>query len=192
MRDPSFESLATPRLRIRRFRLADAESLAAYRSDPEVARLQAWESCTPDEARRFIESLRDCDPGTPGRWFQFAVELEGSARLIGDCALRCPQREPRQGELGFTFARAHQGRGYAAEALRALLAYAFERLALHRVFSITDVRNARACRLLERVGFRREAHFREAAWFKGVWASEYLYARLAAEAAQAAPASGRH
>ena len=167
---------------IRRFRAQDAEALAAYRSDPEVARYQAWEPpCSTRAAEAFIASLEPLTPGTPGQWFQFAVGLAPGGELIGDVAL-CPgERDPRQAELGFSFSRAHQGRGLATEAVRCVVAYAFGAFELHRVVAATDLRNLRAQRLLERAGFRREGKLHEISWCKGAWASELLYARLRSE-----------
>jgi RimJ/RimL family protein N-acetyltransferase len=132
-----------------------------------------------EQLAAFIASLRGLAPGTPGTWFQFAVGLGPERALIGDVALRTSRSAPRQAELGFTFAGAHQGQGYAAEAVERVVGYAFERLAMHRIFSLTDTRNVRAQRLLERLRFRKEGEFRENVWFKGAWASEMLYARLA-------------
>lgn len=181
MEDPGFEMLRSERLVIRRFTAADAESFTAYRRDPEIARYQGWDSCSLDEAHQFVRSLQELAPGTAGRWFQFAVSLAESPLLIGDCALRCTRADPRQAELGFTFARAHQRKGFAAEAVRCVLRYAFTTLEVHRVFAITDVRNEFAQRLLARLAFRREGHFVENTWFKGGWASELLYAQLREE-----------
>jgi len=178
--DSGFDQLSSPRLTIRRFRASDAEALAAYRADPEVARYQAWESASLEEAHAFIESLATRHPGQPG-WFQFAFGLEPSGQLIGDCGLRRARGEPGQAELGFTLARAHQGQGYAAEAVSRVLTYAFETLLLHRVFGVTDERNRASQRLLERLGFRREGRFIEASWFKGAWATELSYAVLRTE-----------
>lgn len=166
---------------MRRFRDADARSLARYRADPDVARYQAWESCTPDEAAAFVRALAAVDPGTPGAWFQFAFESRSGGELMGDCALRVTRDDPRQAELGFTLAPRFQGRGLASEGVRRVLDYAFPTFALHRVFSITDERNAPAQRLLEGLGFRREARFVEGTWFKGGWATELLYAVLERE-----------
>jgi len=179
MQDPSFVRLECERLVIRRFASDDVEAFASYRSDPEVARLQDWDCPYPvSEARKFIASLDRLAPGTPGTWFQFAVSLASAGTLIGDAALRTGRTDARQAELGFTFARAHQGQGYATEAVRAVVQYAFANLAMHRVFSRTDARNSRAQRLLERVGFRREGELRESVWFKGEWATDLLYAQL--------------
>jgi RimJ/RimL family protein N-acetyltransferase len=182
MEDPSFHHFTSRRLVIRRFAAGDAEAFASYRSEADVARYQDWECPYPvSEAGRFIASLRDLAPGKPGTWFQFAVSLAPSGSLIGDAALRTCRSDARQAELGFTFASAYQGQGYATEAVRAVLGYAFGRLAMHRVFSRADIRNLRAQRLLERVGFRQEGELRESTWFKGAWATDRLYAQLEAE-----------
>ena len=181
MQDTSFTHILTPRLRIRRFQLKDAENLVAYRQDPEIARYQGWEGCTLDEAHAFIQVMQDAAPGTPGQWFQFAWALRETNTLIGDCGLRCTKSDPAQVELGFTLARAYQGQGYAHEAVSAVLGYGYETLALHRVFAITDERNISAQGLLHRLGFRQEGRFVEAAWFKGAWATELLYALLRTE-----------
>ena len=84
-------------------------------------------------------------------------------------------------EVGFTLAPAHQGKGYGTEALGALLGFAFETFGLHRIYAVTDALNVPAATLLERVGFRREAHFLENVFFKGAWGSELLFAILERE-----------
>ena len=163
------------RLIIRRLRDSDVGPFLAYRNDPEVAKYQSWDSCTKQEA---IDLVRDAtQPGTPGEWFQFAVELKQTSTLIGDCALKT-EADGRQAEIGFTFSRAYQRRGFASEAVTRVLEYAFCELSLHRVYAITDQENASSVALLERLGMRREGAFVENAWFKGRWSSEYLYAVL--------------
>ena len=96
-------------------------------------------------------------------------------------ALHVDADEPGQAEVGFTLARAQQGKGYATEALTGLLDWAFPTFKLHRVIAITDALNSSAAALLERVGFRREAHFVENVFFKGAWGSEFSFAVLAHE-----------
>ncbi len=147
-----------------------------------MARLQGWDApYSLEQAQRFVESLTRVSPGKPGEWFQFAVTLHPNGTLIGDCALRTTRTDPRQAELGFSFATQYQRLGYASEAVQCVIGYAFTTLDMHRLFATTDTRNERAQRLLERVGFRREGHFVEGAWFKGEWVSEFLYALLASE-----------
>jgi len=164
MEDLSFSTLSSQRLTVRRFRADDAEPFAAYRSDPDVARYQGWEApYSLANAARLIESLQGAVPGAAGEGFQFAVTLTATGLLIGDCYLHPACLDPGEAELGFTFAKAHQGRGYASEAVRCLLQYAFASLSLHRVFAVTYVQNKAARRLLERAGFRCEGPFNEKA-----------------------------
>jgi RimJ/RimL family protein N-acetyltransferase len=142
-----------------------------------VARYQSWESCGEREALDFIREIRSSEPGTPGEWFQFAVELKETGQLIGDCGLKV-EEDGRQAEIGVTLSREHQGKGYAFEAVSQLLDYAFVVLKLHRVVAIADQENAPSVALLERLGMYREGSFAQNAWFKGRWTSEYLYAIL--------------
>jgi RimJ/RimL family protein N-acetyltransferase len=116
-------------------------------------------------------------PDTPGTWLQLAITVDGG--VIGDCGLHF--LDDRQAEVGVTLDPAHQGRGYATEAVRAVLGYLFGTLGKHRVVATTDVRNRPAAALFERLGFRREAHYVRNVWFKGEWGDEFLYALLAEE-----------
>ncbi len=159
----------------------DLGHFLAYLNDPLVARYQSWESYTEEAAREVIERQRDVEPGTPGQWFTFAAELKETGEMIGHVALSVKPDDERQAEMGFTFARAHQGRGLAREAAEGVLGYSFSVLRLHRVVAVADCENERSVALLERLGMRREGHFVENIWFKGAWGSEYLYAMLQAE-----------
>jgi RimJ/RimL family protein N-acetyltransferase len=84
-------------------------------------------------------------------------------------------------EIGITLAPQHQGQGYGGETIGCLLDYCFTKLCKHRVFACTDVRNKSAITLLQRKGFRQEAHFIEHRWFKGEWCSEFIFAMLRRE-----------
>ncbi len=173
--------LTMPRLILRPFAATDLAPFMAYRNDPVVARYQSWEGMTEDQARAFIRAQQVARPGTPGQWLQIALERRDTGVLIGDCALKVDAQEPRQAELGYTLARAHQGQGFASEAVRCVLEYAFSTLGLHRIVAVVDCENAASVALLERLGWRREGHFIQNIWFKGAWGDEYQYALLREE-----------
>jgi RimJ/RimL family protein N-acetyltransferase len=175
------DHLALARLRLRRLQQNDAEALCAYRSLPEVARYQSWNSFGPDDAARLIEEQLTAEFDVPGTWFQLAIIEAATGDFIGDCGLHCPKDEPRQMEIGITLSSRHQGRGYATEVVEGLLGWLFGRLDKHRVFASTDVLNYSAAALFRRLGFREEAQLVESLWFKGQWGSEYLFALLKRE-----------
>ena len=153
--DPGFIDLLTDRLAIRRFRPEDAAAFAAYRADPDVARYQSWDAYTLQDALSFVAEMTALNPGMPGEWYQFAVADPSSDELLGDVALRVDADDASRAELGFTMSSAHQGKGYATEAVTRVIAYAFERLGVETVFAIADARNDASIALLERIGMRR-------------------------------------
>jgi RimJ/RimL family protein N-acetyltransferase len=184
-----FVELRSSRLILRRFTDSDLETFEAYRNDPEISRYQSWETFSHHEALEFIDEQKSLEPLVPGRWFQLAVTLKETHKLVGDCAVKIDEEDTEQAEIGFTFAREHQGKGYATEAVRRLLDFLFREACLHRVIAITDCENEPAVALLERTGLRREGHFLQNVWFKGKWGDEYLYAILKSEWLQTQGAS---
>lgn len=176
-----FFSLETNRMILRRFADSDLPAIFAYRNDSKVAEYQSWKATGEAGLRAFINDLKTAQPGTPGEWFQFAIELKSTQGLIGDCALKVSKEDARQGEIGFTLSRKHQGKGFAAEAVSALLNYVFTKLDLHRIIAIADCENKPSIALLERLGMRREGHFLKSIRNKGEWRDEYQYAILKVE-----------
>lgn len=174
-------AISTPQCLLRPLEEDDLEAFALYRSDPEVARYQSWwPPVLLEDARALLARVRAAPFGTPGTWHQIAVTDSFTGALLGDCAVHFLE-DGRQIEIGFTLARAHQGRGYMREALPALLDHLFGPLATHRVHARTDARNKPAIALLEHLGFRREAHFIQSDFFKGAWCDELVFACLATE-----------
>ena len=177
----TFDAIETERLRLRPFVSEDLDTFHAYRADPAVAQFQGWEDFTREDARAFLDQQLALTPGTPGTGAQIAIERKADASMVGDVFFYRPDDEPPRAQIGYTLQREAWGHGYASEAVRGLLGYAFDVLALHRVTALTDVENERSIALLERVGMRREAHFVENEWCKGRWCSEFVYAMLRRE-----------
>jgi len=170
--------LLSPRLHLRRLRPDDAAAICAYRSLPDVARYQSWESFTPDDAARLIADQERTAPDTPGTWLQLALTTLADGETVGDCGIHFLAGDERQVELGITLSPEYQGRGLAAEAVASVLRYVFDSLGKHRVRAVTDAENHAAASLFRRLGFRQEAHFVENVWYKGAWGSEVVFALL--------------
>ena len=170
--------LHTPRLTLRRFRGSDAPSFREYRNDPEVARYQSWAGCTAEEATALVDQMARAVWGAPGAWFQIAIEEQASGGLTGDCACHFLESEPGSVGLGYTLSPAHQRRGYASEAVTALLDVLLRSADYRRVTASTDPRNLPSVRLLQRLGFTLEAHERQSLFLKGEWCDDLRFALL--------------
>ena len=180
MKTHTFASLETERLILRRFRSEDEADFSRYRSNPKISRFQL-RSFDIDDAHYFIATQKINQPDTPGTWFQMAIERRSDGALIGDCGLRFPAKEVHQVEIGISVAPEHQGNGYAAEALERMLGYIFTGLGKHRAWASTDPQNVTSVKLLEKVGFRREAHHFKSLLIRGEWADDLIYAMLEEE-----------
>lgn len=152
--DTRFEPLVTERLRLRRSRPDDAEAISAYRGDPRVNRYQGWARTDPEGVRAEIEEMAQRAPGEPGGWVQFTVEERESGRLVGDVGFSPAEGEPGVIKIGYTVSPEHQGRGYATEAVRALVAYVFGVLDVDVVRAYASAENLPSIRVAEKVGLR--------------------------------------
>lgn len=170
----------TKRLIARRFDPRDLDAFVAMRADPEVAKYQNWDGFQRKDGIAFLASIAPLNPGDPG-WFQFALEDKAGGGFAGDCGLRIVETDIRLAQIGYTIAPSRWGNGLATEAVSALIAYAFGNFDIHRITASVDPQNLASCRVLEKVGFRREALFRQSEWFKGEWADDAIYAMLRSE-----------
>jgi RimJ/RimL family protein N-acetyltransferase len=152
LQDTDFQPILSERLRLRRSVAGDAEAIAAYRSDPDVSRYQGWDRTDVDSIRADLQMMASRVPGDPG-WVQFSVEERETGALVGDVGLS-PGDEPGVIKIGYTIAPAYQGRGYATEAVRALIDYAFDTLGAEIVRAYASALNKPSHRLAERVGMR--------------------------------------
>ena len=174
--------LQTARLTLRNFIDRDLEPFLTYRNDSDVAKYQGWGIPYPREkGEAFILSMKDRVALKQDGWIQFAVALKDTDELIGDLGCYIKKDDIRQARIGFTLASKHWRRGYITEIVPHLLDYLFEDMDIHRVVADCDVENIASYRTLEKLGFRREAHFVESYLVDGVYASEYHYGMLQRE-----------
>ena len=170
----------TDRLQIRNLDPSDLGAFHRYRSNPEVTQYQGFDVMDEQECIDFIHAQKDKLFGKPGEWVQYAIVKKESAELIGDCAINL-EEDPRIAHVGITLSHLEQGKGYAREALLAIMAFLFDENDVHRIEETADARNAASIALLESCGFRKEGHFIENIFFKGEWGSEVQYAMLKRE-----------
>jgi RimJ/RimL family protein N-acetyltransferase len=184
--------METARLLLRPFLPSDLGALHAIHGDRENARWLYNHARTLGGTRELL-ALKAAGGAlrAEGEWLSAAVELRATGELVGDISLLWASVPHHQGELGFVFHCAHQGNGYATEAARPMLAFAFEVVGLHRVIGRLEPRNRGSARVLEKLGMRREAHLVENEWVKGEWQSELVFAMLAREWRDGSAGTGR-
>ena len=141
---------------VRRFDRSDAAPLAAYRSDPATASMQAWEApFTLAQAEAFVAWAARAPLGVPGEWCQLAIERRNQAGLVGDVGVLALVDLPGGVELGVTLAPGSRGEGLATEALTLVLDHLAAAHGVGVAVASLDVRNEASAALFERLGFTR-------------------------------------
>ena len=164
--------IRTDRLLLRAFRESDYDDLFEYLSQLENDEFEGYPGITYENGRKHLEYRIES-----GKFY--AIELSDSGKVIGN--IYCGNRDYEASEVGFIVNKLYQCRGYASEALSAVLENAFKEGA-HRVYAECDPRNTPSWKLLEKVGLKREAHFKQNIYFhkdsdgKPVWKDTYVYA----------------
>lgn len=174
--------IETARLRLRPFTRGDLDAVFAYRQREDVARYLFDEPMSRESCAEAVQArVGQVGFDKEGDKIFLAVERIEDLAMIGEVSLILRSMAARQAELGYILNPDHQGHGYATEAGRALLALGFERARMHRIYARCDARNTASSRVMERLGMRREAHFREHLLVKGAWDEEFIYAMLEGE-----------
>ena len=165
----------TNRLLIRPISPSDTEKVFEYRSDKETNKYQGWIPKTVNDVEAFIEKLAK-QINEPETWFQFVMVEKKSGNIVGDLGVHFFGEENLQVEIGCTLNKLYQGNGYATESVECILDYLFNNLEKHRIITSIDPQNTHSIRLVERVGFRKEAHFIESLFINGKWVDDLVYA----------------
>lgn len=151
-----FQPLTTERLTLRYLASRDLAAHLALRADPQVRRYQSFpRSYGAVDALAAIAWMRTHDPARGG-WFNLCVAERADDRHAGDVAVNAKGAEAM---IGVSLERRVQGRGYATEALGALLAWLGQR-GIRRFKAEIDARNARSIALFhDRLGFEPTGRF---------------------------------
>jgi RimJ/RimL family protein N-acetyltransferase len=168
---------------LRKYENKDLADILEYSSDADfwLTRNLDW-SVSEEGVKEYWESQRDVDPRTDPKWFALVVELKAEEKVIGHVGIGVIKTgEHRHGTIGWLLGRKYQGQGFATEAARTLVTIGFDHLGLHRISARTGSDNICSWHLMERLGMRREAHFRESHVVKGEWHDEFVYAVIADE-----------
>lgn len=180
---PHIDPITTDRLIVRMVRVEDLADLLEVNGDGEVTHFlpyATWQTLA--DARAWFERMRGLvETGTA---VQLVIERRTDAKVIGTALVFKYDEGSARAELGYVIGRAHWRQGYAGEALRALLAHAFEVLHLRRIEAEVNPDNLASNALLRALGFVHEGLLRERWVAKGRAYSVNVYGLLAGDWAQ--------
>lgn len=166
--------METNRLILRKYKETDLEDLYEYLSDPQTLKYEPYKPMSMDETKDNLKWRISTDE-------MIAAEEKQSKKMIGNIYLG--KRDFNTLEIGFVFNRKYWGSGYARESCQAVIEKAAAD-SVHRIYAECDPENTASWHLLERLGFVREAFFRQNVYFwtdengKPLWKDTYVYSMI--------------
>lgn len=166
--------IETKNLIIRNFELTDKEDLCEYMLQRVNSEFECYPDFTKEKGEQEIEFRTKSDEF-------FAVELKESHKVIGNIYLG--KRDFNSKELGYVLNENYQNKGYGSEASKAVLDYFFKQ-GVHRIFAECAPQNTPSWKLMEKIGLKREAHFKRNVSFHNdlngqpIYWDTYVYAML--------------
>lgn len=178
-----FRSLETTRLLLRPFTMADAPAMFAYTSVPENCRYLKWEAHTKlEQAERFLQGVLERYADHTD--FIWGIVQKESGRLIGTIRLFDIQVPKGRGEVSYMITPSVQGHGYASEAIREIIEFAFGTLSLTRIQARCVSANIASEKAMKKSGMSFEGLLQKYAWIHGQLCDFKLYACVRDEEAR--------
>ena len=172
-----FPVLVTERLKLRQLTSADADAIFRLRSDKQVNQFLARNQYTSlQEAGAFINKINRSIHNN--EWIYWAIGFKNDEKLIGTICLWNIQPENYRAEIGYELHPDFWGRGIMKEAMPKVIEYGFNVLKLHSIEADVAPGNSQSVLLLEKNGFIKEGHFKEATFFKGSFADRAVYSLI--------------
>ncbi len=155
----NFPLIETARLRLRMLEPEDADSIHSIWSDPEVMKF------IPIVVFRTREEVKEFIPLTLQRWEErgfgmFAVTFKETGEMVGYCGLQYLDGTPEV-EIYYGFSKDFWDQGFATEAARAVLRFAFEEKKLESIAGITLPDNTASQKVLEKIGLKKHEENRK-------------------------------
>ncbi len=171
--------IGTDNLVLRPVKRSDLDAVRRYHILPAVQRyVERPTRYEEDVAAAIAIMCSQVDLHRPGETLTLAMVRKDDAVLVGHVSLKWSDATAGQGELRFAIDPAHSGKGYLTQALTAMIDLAFDHFRIHRLMVRCDGRSHHSIKLMQKLGMRLEAHYREHALFQGEWDEELHFAVL--------------
>ncbi len=171
--------ILTERTKLRLIELFDSESIHDLHSLPETDEFNALGiPKNIDETKLIIEPWIFENKMKEIKAYTFAIENKSDGKFMGLFGLKLGNEKYNRGEVWYKLHSDYWKKGYATEALKAVITFGFETLKLHRIQAGCAVNNIGSIKVLEKAGMIREGRGRQVLPLKSGWSDNFEYSIL--------------
>mgnify|MGYP000164656623 CR=1 FL=1 len=172
-----FKKLQTKNFLLDRVTIEDVKEILDLRSDPVVlTHLLRDPMQSEEEAGEFIRNLDKMIDDQSG--FNWAIREAPGSELMGTIGFYNIKKSHYRLEIGYTLRAKFHRKGIMSECIIAVIQYAFNEMKAHSIAAEIGPKNKASRRLLEKTGFRLEAHFTEDYYYNGEFSDSQIFSLL--------------
>jgi len=176
----NFPELNSARLLLRDVKISDAESMLKLRSNDQVMiHMDSDYHNSIEDALKFIKLINDSYNNKQG--INWIVELNETGEMIGYVCFHRLDRTNCRAEIGYALHPDYWRKGYTAEAIRKVVKFGFGEMDLHGIDANVNPKNEASKSLLKKLGFKKEAYFRENYLRNGKFLDSEIYCLLCSD-----------
>lgn len=173
----TFPALSTDRLQLRALTLADAPAHFAIYSDPQIAEAHSslpYQNLAESEQliRWYADAFKKLEA------IRWAIVLQEETAVIGTVGFHALSKRHFRAEIGYEILPAYWRKGFASEAINAVLAFGFNEMSLHRIEANVDPVNKVSASFLAKMGFVEEGYLRERFYDNGRFVDDWYFSIL--------------
>ena len=173
----SFPEFESERLRFRKLNLHDAKDILLIRSNDDVMRfMDVSRHNSISDSEKLIQLVEESYNKEDG--INWAIIEKHSNSFVGYFGFFRIIPEHCRAEIGYTLKPEYWGKGYMYETINCMVRFGFENMKLHSIEANVNPLNERSKKVLERIGFKKEAYFRENYLFNGEFLDSIIYSLL--------------
>jgi len=173
----SFPEFESERLLFRKILLSDAKDLFSIRTDDDVMRFMdviRFESI--GDAEKWVYSVSESYDKETGIMWGIVEKLSNS--FVGYFGFWRMIPEHCRAENGYALKPEFWGKGYMYETINRMVRFGFDEMNLHSIEANVNPANKKSKRVLEKIGFKKEAYFRENYLFNNKFLDSIIYSLL--------------
>ena len=150
------------------FELRTNERVLRYTDRPKMKNIQ--------EAVDLIKTISDAFENNNG--IAWSIDSKETMKTAGHITYWKIIKEHHRAEIGYTLFPEYWGKGLMTEAINKVIDFGFSKMKLHSIEANVNPNNLPSIKLLERIGFKREAYFKENYFFDGKFLDSAIYSLI--------------
>jgi len=173
-------TLSSGNIYLRPAKVSDFSVIKTYRQDPENCRyIRPAES--DEDTMKIVEQLSKPWEMKSGHWNGLVICLQEDYTLVGEIVFRVEDWENSRAEIGYRLSETAAGKGICTQAATLLINYIISEFGFYKLVAKCDPRNISSFRVMEKLGFVREAFFKEHYRIGEEWTDQYDYGLMSTQ-----------